>query len=536
MVPLFVSERQSYLVHAPLPASLSLSIDLTLITSELNGLILYGALSEDPSSNTDYISLGLDSGQVIFKFNLGSGDFSVSSVSNVSDGEWHSISIVKDGSGGYLFIDGVHEGSSVLVGSFTQLNLDSPLFIGGIPNYSHVHPAVMQMSGFDGCIRDFEINNKSVEIISDALFGYNIGSCPEPFCSYVMCQNGATCIERDNEQGFFCDCASGYFGQFCETPAPVCVPNPCVSDGICTQANGTFRCQCPLEQGGRMCEEGLLICYHNEILYYVCITADITITVPMFAGDSYIAYQPLMSSSALTVTLTFIPYKSNGQLLFFSFSDNDYGDFFSLTLTEGVVQFRYSLGAGPTTISSPMPVSIGMWHIVTAQLEMANGSLVVNDQEVVFNYDTSPFSILNAHSNVWLGGYTNFVNISSITGVDIGLNGCISQLNINGRPVDLIQDASFGFGVTQCDTGFCTGNPCINNGTCIEMGSSFVCMCTDGYTGALCGSMIEFDPCIEGAAMCAAGSTCVPSLDGMSFDCLCPLGSGGDRCHEGEKL
>ena len=259
LVPLFISEIGSYLAHASLPAGQSLTIDLTILTSELSGLILYGALSGDPYSdtNSDYISLGLDSGQIVFKFNLGSGDFSISSVSNISDGEWHLVSVVKDSSGGYLFIDGIHEGSGVLVGSFTQLNLNSPLFVGGIPDYSYLHQVVMQTSGFDGCIRDFEINNKSVEIIADALFGYNIGNCPEPFCSYVMCQNGATCVESGNEVGFICNCVSGFFGQFCEAPAPICVPNPCVSEGICTEYNGTFRCLCPLEQGGRMCEEGL---------------------------------------------------------------------------------------------------------------------------------------------------------------------------------------------------------------------------------------------------------------------------------------
>ena len=254
---MFLSERQSYLVHAPLPTSQSITIDLTLLTSQLYGLILYAAQSEDSNRGIDYISLGLDSGQVVFQFNLGSGDFTVSSVSNVSDGEWHLISIIKDSSGGYLFIDGVQEASNTLVGSFTQLNLNSPLFIGGMSEFSLLQGAVLQTSGFDGCIRDFQINSKSVGIISDALFGNNIGQCLEPYCSYIMCQNGGTCLEDTNESGFLCNCTDGFSGQFCEVPNLLCVPNPCVSEGLCTQINNTFRCQCPLEQGGRLCEEGL---------------------------------------------------------------------------------------------------------------------------------------------------------------------------------------------------------------------------------------------------------------------------------------
>lgn len=259
MVPLFVSERRSYLVHAPLPPSQSLSVDLIILTSKTNGLILYSALSENPFGTSDYISLGLDMGQVVFQFNLGSGHFIVSSTSNISDGEWHLITIIKDGSGGYLFIDGVHEASDVLIGSFTQLNLKSPLFIGGMPDFSLLQDAVIQRSGFDGCLRDFQINNQSVGIISDALFGYSIEQCQEPICSYITCQNGGTCIEDTSEIMFFCSCIDGFLGQFCEVPDPICVPNPCVFEGLCTGINGTYRCQCPLEQGGRLCDEGMYI-------------------------------------------------------------------------------------------------------------------------------------------------------------------------------------------------------------------------------------------------------------------------------------
>lgn len=254
----------------------------------------------------------------------------------------------------------------------------------------------------------------------------------------------------------------------------------------------------------------------------------------MFSGESYITYQPLTSSSSLTVSLTFIPYLLNGQLLFASFSENDFGDYFSLALVEGVVELRYSLGAQSTVVSSPMSISINTWHSVTAQIEMANGTLLVDDQDVVFGYNTSPFNTLNVYSNLWLGGYDNFFNISSITNINIGLNGCISQLSVDGRTFDLVQDAVYGFDVSQCDTSFCMGNPCFNGGSCVEGGSSFICVCTADYTGSLCGSLI--DPCVEGASTCSAGASCVPSMDGTDFDCLCPLGSGGDICNEGKTI
>lgn len=262
--------------------------------------------------------------------------------------------------------------------------------------------------------------------------------------------------------------------------------------------------------------------------------AVITVTIPMFSGSSYITYQPLISSSSLTVSLTFIPYLPSGQILFASFSESDFGDYFSVALVEGMVELRYSLGVQSTIVSSPMSVSINVWHRVTAQIEMANGSLSIDDQDTVFGYNLSPFNTLNVHSSLWLGGYDTYYNISSITNVDAGLNGCISQLSINGRAIDLIQDAEFGFDVTQCDTSFCAGNPCFNGGSCIERGSTFVCVCAADYTGALCGSLV--DPCVEGALVCSAGATCVPGLNGTGFNCQCPLGSGGDYCDQGKTI
>ena len=124
----------------------------------------------------------------------------------------------------------------------------------------------------------------------------------------------------------------------------------------------------------------------------------------------------------------------------------------------------------------------------------------------------------------------NFVNVSSITGTNQGFTGCVSSLSIDNMDVDLILDTESGYGVGMCNSSSCQGNPCFNGGSCLDAGSSFVCECVGGFTGPLCGSMMN--PCTSDS--CPLGSTCQPNINGLNFTCLCPLGRAGDDCEQGE--
>ena len=252
-MPSFTGRSYSYLAQPP-PSNVhdAFTIDLTLLTTSPNGLILYAA----QSNTSDYISLELQEGRLLFQFDLGSGNVEVRSNSTFNDGEWHVVSISREGQMGYLVADGVRIANRTATGNFTQLNIISPLFIGGFTDYSTLPASVMQTGGFTGCIRDLQINGVSMDVVASAQLGFDVGQCPEPVCSYVECQNGGTCINRTTTPGFVCDCVSGFSGQFCESPVGLCVPNPCMFGGLCSQVVDTFSCLCPLGQGGRVCQDG----------------------------------------------------------------------------------------------------------------------------------------------------------------------------------------------------------------------------------------------------------------------------------------
>lgn len=156
--------------------------------------------------------------------------------------------------------------------------------------------------------------------------------------------------------------------------------------------------------------------------------------------------------------------------------------------------------------------------------------LLVDNQPVVTGQTPSPIIGATLDGDLWLGGYVMFMNISSLTGTSVGFSGCLSSLTLNGREVELVMEAEHGFGVGQCNISRCSGSPCLNNGSCVEAGTNFICVCSGGYTGQLCASQV--DPCNN--VVCENGGTCQALLGDDNFECLCPLYKGGTLCEQGE--
>ena len=270
--------------------------------------------------------------------------------------------------------------------------------------------------------------------------------------------------------------------------------------------------------------------HHTHTHTHTHTSTELTITIPSFSGSSYIVYPPITGATqSLTITLIFNPSAPTGLLLFSSLTNTDFSDYFFVALVDGFVQFGFNLGSGGIVISSTGPLQLDTFHTVTVSRNGANGTLYVDDSNPVFGSSPSPFTGLSLRNNLYLGGHETFINVSSIAGTSEGFTGCIESLIINNQDVDLILGAEFGFGIGNCNVSLCRGSPCLNGGTCTETGSSFVCQCSEGYTGPLCGSL--GDPC--DASTCSEGSTCQPSTDGLTFTCLCPLGRGGDNCDQG---
>lgn len=245
MTPSFTGA--SYLSHAlPTPPSAEFNYSLALLTTELSGLLLYVGLSRS------YIALGLESGQVLLYLGTEFDSLELRSQVNISDNDWYIVLLHVNTMEAVLQVDSEVE----RINFSTLLDIDTVVYVGGVPDFTLLPSHVSQTAGLVGCVHDRMYNGESVELSAVDHEGRDIGQCLEPLCSYIDCQNGADCSELTVVPGFECECLPLYSGVYCEIPLQVCDPNPCQFGGLCREVESTFSCQCPLGRGGRTCDEG----------------------------------------------------------------------------------------------------------------------------------------------------------------------------------------------------------------------------------------------------------------------------------------
>ena len=232
-------------------------VNLELRPNTSDGLVLYNG----QINGTDYISLSLSSGFIQFQYDLGNGPAVIESRHILDLNEWHTIEAWRTGRSGVLIVNGI-VARRTSQGTDSLLQLDEPLYLGGIPDIVNVKGNISE-TGYIGCIRNLQLGptNKSLEFIVDSLDGQNIMECPSmDTCANQPCINGGTCVQEVNER-FACLCPDRYTGVVCEDL--VCSVSPCQNGGRCIAevVNGTEvqNCLCSLPYSGELCTEGITI-------------------------------------------------------------------------------------------------------------------------------------------------------------------------------------------------------------------------------------------------------------------------------------
>jgi hypothetical protein len=135
--------------------------------------------------------------------------------------------------------------------------------------------------------------------------------------------------------------------------------------------------------------------------------------------------------------------------MYCSQSKDGHGDFASITIKDGCVEFRFDTGSGPAILRSGVPINAGAWYTVYVERKLRDGILKLstgdlhesNRTEEVTGISTtvtgkSPGSTrgLNIRTSLYFGGideYNKYVPAESV-GVKHGFSGCIDDLRVGG--------------------------------------------------------------------------------------------------------
>ncbi|XP_035999684.1 pikachurin isoform X3 [Fundulus heteroclitus] len=425
----------SHITFEPLKNSYqTFQITLEFKAESKDGLLLY--CGENEHGRGDFTSLALVRGKLHYRFNCGTGAAQIISESRVVLGQWHIVTIFRDGMSGWLRMDNDNPISGRSQGQYTKITFRSPLYVGGSPSAYWLVRATGTNRGFVGCIQSLTVNNKATDIrpwpLGKALSGADIGECSDSVCDMVSCANGGAC---------FANRADGYI------------------------------CLCPLGFKGALCEESFVL---SSPLFNETVFSYAVIRWPQ-SPQSYFSF--------MEFEVTFWPSLPDGVLLY----SDDAGsrDFLAINMVDRYVEFRFDCGSGEAVIRSEEQISLESWHELRVSRTAKSGILQVDNQRPVEGIAEGAFTQINCSSPLYVGGVPEYEKTKRTAGVIKPFTGIIQKLILNDRTMPIAVGSAGGVNIAN-SAHPCVESPCANGGTCRPKWDDYECDCPLGYDGRHC--------------------------------------------------
>ncbi|XP_056364035.1 basement membrane-specific heparan sulfate proteoglycan core protein isoform X2 [Oenanthe melanoleuca] len=158
------------------------TMELELRTRSAQGLLLWhGAEPGEGGKAKDFLGLGLKDGHLVFSYQLGSGEATITSEDPVNDGEWHRVTVTREGRRGQLQVDGEEPVSGESPGSNIMANTEGSVYVGGAPD-PRALTAGKFSSGFSGCVRGLALESAGIPRHPIDLRHGAVGGSPVPPC------------------------------------------------------------------------------------------------------------------------------------------------------------------------------------------------------------------------------------------------------------------------------------------------------------------------------------------------------------------
>uniref|UniRef100_A0A8C7W7T7 Agrin n=1 Tax=Oncorhynchus mykiss TaxID=8022 RepID=A0A8C7W7T7_ONCMY len=475
---------KSYLAFDTMKAYHTVRIAMEFRAAEMTGILLFNG----QDGKKDFLSLTLVNGKVELKFNTGSGTGTLVSKVQVKQGRWHQLVVTRNRRNAMLSVDNETHIDGASPPGTDGLNLDTHLFIGGVPEdmMTDVKERTSIGTGLVGCVRMLDVNNlvyNLQEKSGNVLYGTGVGECGNNPCQPNPCKNGAPCQVKEAEM-FHCKCINGYSGPTCADTHNPCEPNRCHPLSQCqVQPEGGYKCECPMGREGRHCEKGTRVCEYEEMGHRL------HMTVVLMANDS------------------------NGMIFYSGQKTDGKGDFISLSLNDGILEFRYDLGKGPAVIrwaphSNPIVTLMGVWNTVNLERANRKGEININGKDPVRGESPNQHTALNLKESLFVGGAPDFSRLARAASLKDGFKGTIQKITLMGTPILRQENALHSSDVAMFEGHSCSREPCHNGGRCNPLLESYECVCLLGFTGTHCQNTI-FEK--------SAGETESIAFDGRTF-------------------
>uniref|UniRef100_A0A8B9E4M8 Agrin n=1 Tax=Anser cygnoides TaxID=8845 RepID=A0A8B9E4M8_ANSCY len=467
---------KSYLAFKTMKAYHTVRIAVEFRTVELSGLLLYNGQSR----GKDFISLALVGGFVELRFNTGSGTGVVTSKVRVEPGKWHQLVVNRNRRSGVLAVDGEPHVSGESPPGTDGLNLDTDLFVGGAPEdqMAAVAERTAATSGLKGCIRLLDVNNQLYDLRekgSDVLYGSGVGECGNDPCHPNPCHHGGVCHVKEAEM-FHCECLPCAAGPTCADERNPCEPSPCHVSATClVLPEGGSMCACPMGREGDFCER--------------VTEQDLTMPfLPEFNGFSYLELSGLQTfvpdlQDKMSMEVVFLAKSPSGMIFYNGQKTDGKGDFVSLALHDGYLEYRYDLGKGAAVLRSKEPVPLNTWISVLLERNGRKGVMRINNGERVMGESPVPHTFLNLKEPFYVGGAPDFSKLARAAAISSGFSGAVQRVGPCREP-----NIRSAIEISPFRAHPCTQkpNPCQNGGTCSPRLESYECACQRGFSGAHC--------------------------------------------------
>ncbi|XP_076805600.1 uncharacterized protein LOC143449333 isoform X1 [Clavelina lepadiformis] len=362
------------------------------------------------------------------------------------------------------------------------------------------------------------------------------------YCQSYPCENGGSCVlDDDTEDGWICDCVSGWTGQICDEDLDECEVEPCQHGGTCTTPQfDMYQCECSPGFTGENCEIDIDECESGPCEHGgTCHDDDNSFSCACTAGFTGTTCETDINECESG------PCQNGGTC-------NDKENGYDCSCAPGYEGAHCETDVDECS-SSPCE------NEGTCVDEVNGYSCTCEDG---YNGDHCETDIDECESDPCENGgscedqvdrYTctcesGYTSVNCQIEVDeCDSNPCQNGAHCVDHPNAYECICRNGYSGTHCTIDPCESKPCLNGGTCSLSDDGFECKCTNKFTGNTCENKIEEpaqppepqveeepvkedideeDPCEEN--QCLNGGTCLPEKD--DFRCFCIDGFNGKKC------